>query len=114
MAEYIMALDQGTTSSRCILFGVDGKIVSSSAREFPQIFPKEGWVEHHPMTIWSSQIGAAAEALTKIGGQWQDVSHRRTRIQRHRMAMQTHRRLLWRAEGARIRPHDQGKNGAFA
>ncbi len=73
MAEYIMALDQGTTSSRCILFGVDGKIVSSSAREFPQIFPKEGWVEHNPMTIWSSQIGAAAEALMKIGGQWQDV-----------------------------------------
>ena len=73
MAEYIMALDQGTTSSRCILFTLDGKMASSSAREFPQIFPSEGWVEHNPMSIWSSQIGAAAEALMKIGGQWQDI-----------------------------------------
>ena len=73
MAQYIMAFDQGTTSSRCILFTLDGKVASSSSREFPQIFPNEGWVEHNPMTIWSSQIGAAAEALMKIGGQWNDV-----------------------------------------
>ena len=73
MAEYIMALDQGTTSSRAILFTTDGKIVSSSAREFPQIFPQEGWVEHNPMTIWSTQIGAATEALMNIGGSWQEV-----------------------------------------
>ena len=74
MTKYIMALDQGTTSSRCILFTPEGKIASISAREFPQIFPKEGWVEHDPMTIWSSQVGAAAEALMKIGGQWQEVA----------------------------------------
>ena len=51
MKKYIMALDQGTTSSRCILFEKDGKIASMVQREFAQIFPREGWVEHDPMTI---------------------------------------------------------------
>ena len=73
MAKYIMAFDQGTTSSRCILFSLDGEVVSSSAREFPQLFPKEGWVEHDPMAIWSSQIGSAAQALMQIGGDWSEV-----------------------------------------
>ena len=73
MKKYIMALDQGTTSSRCILFEKSGKIVSMVQREFAQIFPKEGWVEHDPMTIWSSQIAVATEALLKIGGAWSDV-----------------------------------------
>ena len=68
-----MALDQGTTSSRCILFEKNGKIASMVQREFPQIFPKEGWVEHDPMTIWSTQIGVATEALLKIGGTWGEV-----------------------------------------
>ena len=68
-----MAFDQGTTSSRCILFSLDGEVVSSSAREFPQLFPKEGWVEHDPMAIWSSQIGSAAQALMQIGGDWSEV-----------------------------------------
>ena len=73
MKKYIMALDQGTTSSRCILFEKDGKIASMVQREFAQIFPKEGWVEHDPMTIWSTQISVATEALLKIGGSWSDV-----------------------------------------
>ena len=73
MKKYIMALDQGTTSSRCILFDTSGKIVSKVAREFPQIFPKEGWVEHDPMVIWSTQIGVATEALLKIDGSWSEV-----------------------------------------
>ena len=68
-----MALDQGTTSSRCILFEKDGKIASMVQREFAQIFPHEGWVEHDPMTIWSTQIGVATEALLKIGGSWSEV-----------------------------------------
>ena len=74
MQKYIMALDQGTTSSRCILFDIGGKAVSSSQKEFAQIFPREGWVEHDPMTIWSTQIGVATEALLKIGGSWDDVA----------------------------------------
>ena len=71
--KYIMALDQGTTSSRCILFEKSGKIASMVQREFTQIFPSDGWVEHDPMTIWSTQIGVATEALLKIGASWSDI-----------------------------------------
>ena len=74
MKKYIMALDQGTTSSRCIIFDKDGGIVSLVQREFPQIFPKEGWVEHNPMAIWSTQIAACTEALMQIGGSWDEIS----------------------------------------
>ena len=73
MKKYIMALDQGTTSSRSIIFDKAGNIISVVQREFPQIFPKEGWVEHDPMAIWSTQIAACTEALTKIGGEWDEI-----------------------------------------
>lgn len=73
MKKYIMALDQGTTSSRCILFNTDGSIASMVQREFPQIFPREGWVEHDPMIIWSTQVGVATEALLKIDATWDEV-----------------------------------------
>ena len=73
MKKYIMALDQGTTSSRCILFDKSGAIVSMVQREFAQIFPHEGWVEHDPLTIWSTQVSVATEALLKIGGDWDEV-----------------------------------------
>ena len=74
MESYIMALDQGTTSSRCILFDKKGKICSVAQREFTQIFPNPGWVEHDPMEIWSSQIGVAAEAMSKIGASAGDIA----------------------------------------
>ena len=73
MKKYIMALDQGTTSSRCILFDRDGEIISMAQREFAQIFPEEGWVEHDPMTLWSTQISVATEALLKIGASWDEI-----------------------------------------
>ena len=73
MKKYIMAFDQGTTSSRCILFRRDGSIAGMVQREFPQLFPADGWVEHDPMTIWSTQVGVATEALLKIGGSWDEV-----------------------------------------
>jgi glycerol kinase len=60
---YILALDQGTTSSRAILFDHDGAVVSVAQKEFPQIFPKPGWVEHDPEEIWTTQIAVAIEAL---------------------------------------------------
>jgi glycerol kinase len=63
----ILALDQGTTSSRAIVFDHAGSIVSVAQKEFRQIFPQPGWVEHDPSDIWSSQAGVAAEALTKAG-----------------------------------------------
>jgi glycerol kinase len=63
--KHILALDQGTTSSRAILFNHSGSIVAVAQKEFPQIFPKPGWVEHNPRDIWSTQAGVAAEVLTK-------------------------------------------------
>jgi glycerol kinase len=73
MKKYIMALDQGTTSSRCILFNRQGECVSSSQREFSQIYPKQGWVEHDPREIWSSQFGVIGETLGKIGATADDI-----------------------------------------
>jgi len=67
MAEYILALDQGTTSSRAVVFDKKGGIVSVAQKEFTQIFPKPGWVEHDATEIWSTQAGMAAEAVTKKG-----------------------------------------------
>lgn len=63
--KYILALDQGTTSSRAILFDKKGEIVSVAQKEFEQIFPKPGWVEHDPSEIWSSQVGVAAEVVSR-------------------------------------------------
>lgn len=72
--KYIMALDQGTTSSRCILFNKSGKICSMAQREFMQIYPNPGWVEHDPMEIWSSQLGVVTEAMAKIGAGAEDIA----------------------------------------
>jgi glycerol kinase len=72
--KYILSLDQGTTSSRAILFDHAGSIVSVAQKEFPQIFPKPGWVEHDPRDIWSSQAGVAAEVLTKASVGAADVA----------------------------------------
>ena len=74
MPKYIMALDQGTTSSRCILFGMQGEICSMVQKEFRQIYPKEGWVEHNAMEIWATQASVAHEALYKIGATVADVA----------------------------------------
>lgn len=73
MAKYVMALDQGTTSSRCILFNKQGKICSIAQKEFTQFYPKAGWVEHDPNEIWSSQISVASEAMGKIGADAGDI-----------------------------------------
>ncbi|MBQ2100500.1 MAG: glycerol kinase GlpK [Lachnospiraceae bacterium] len=67
MQGYVMALDQGTTSSRCILFDRGGKICSMAQKEFGQIYPKPGWVEHDPKEIWSSQLAVVIEAMARIG-----------------------------------------------
>lgn len=67
MSQYILALDQGTTSSRAVIFDKKGAIVSVAQKEFTQIFPKPGWVEHDATEIWSTQAGMAAEAVSKKG-----------------------------------------------
>ena len=67
MRQYVAALDQGTTSSRCILFDQDQNMVGMAQKEFTQFYPKPGWVEHDPMEIWSSQYGVLMEALAQSG-----------------------------------------------
>ena len=74
MGKYIVALDEGTTRSREILFDHDGNAKSVSQKEFTQIFPKPGWVEHDPKEIWSSQAAVIAEAITKIGVNGLDIA----------------------------------------
>ena len=74
MKQYVMALDQGTTSSRCILFDKQGNICSMAQREFKQIYPKPGYVEHNPMEIWSSQLGVAIEAMAMVNAKPEDIA----------------------------------------
>ena len=64
----ILALDQGTTSSRAILFDESANIIALAQREYRQIYPRPGWVEHDPEEIWSTQIGVAAEAIAQVPG----------------------------------------------
>ena len=73
MSKYILALDQGTTSSRAILFRPNGESVSSAAYEFEQIFPQSGWVEHNPSEIFGSQLRAIRKAMEKVGATASDI-----------------------------------------
>ena len=74
MAKYVMALDAGTTSNRCILFNERGEMCSVAQKEFTQYFPKPGWVEHDANEIWSTQLGVAVEAMSKIGATAADIA----------------------------------------
>ena len=74
MSKYILALDQGTTSSRAIVFDHEGDMLSVSQREFGQIFPQPGWVEHDANEIWSSQVGVATEAIARLGVKPSDIA----------------------------------------
>jgi glycerol kinase len=74
MRDYLLALDQGTTSSRCIIFDRQGRICSKVQREFAQIFPHDGWVEHDATEIWASQMGVAVEAMLAIGASAEDIA----------------------------------------
>ncbi|MBR4084892.1 MAG: glycerol kinase GlpK [Lachnospiraceae bacterium] len=74
MAKYIMALDAGTTSNRCILFNEKGEICSMAQKEFTQYFPKPGWVEHDANEIWSTQLGVAVETMQKVGAVADDIA----------------------------------------
>ena len=74
MSKYIMALDAGTTSNRCILFNHKGEMCSVAQREFTQYFPQPGWVEHDADEIWASMLGVAVEAMGKIGATAEDIA----------------------------------------
>src|SRR4029453_12216992 len=73
-SHYIMALDQGTTSSRSMVFDKQGNIISVAQKEFPQIFPKPGWVEHDAEEIWSTQFGTMAEAIAKANIEMKQIA----------------------------------------
>ena len=73
MSKYIMTLDEGTTSARTIIYNKKGNMISVAQKEFTQYFPKEGWVEHDAMEIWSTQIGVAHEALLREGLTFEDI-----------------------------------------
>jgi len=72
--KYIMALDQGTTSSRAILFNHQGEVMGIAQKEFKQIYPKAGWVEHDPMEIWGTQSGVAREVLETNGIRTEEIA----------------------------------------
>src|SRR5690348_17046837 len=72
--KHILALDQGTTSSRAIIFDHAGAIKAVAQKEYRQIFPKPGWVEHDPHDIWKSQASVAQEAITKAGLAAKDIA----------------------------------------
>ena len=74
MSKYIIALDQGTSSSRALVFNEKGEICSVAQKEFTQIFPQPGWVEHNPKEIWSSQSGVMAEAIASKGLRASDIA----------------------------------------
>ena len=74
MAKYVMALDAGTTSNRCILFNEKGEICSMAQKEFTQYFPKPGWVEHDPREIWSTQLSVARQAMNQINASAADIA----------------------------------------
>lgn len=74
MAKYVMSLDSGTTSNRCILFNEQGEMCSVAQKEFTQYFPKPGWVEHDANEIWSTQLGVAVEAMSKVGATAEDIA----------------------------------------
>lgn len=102
MAKYVMALDQGTTSSRCILFNEKGLIESCAQKEFTQIYPKAGWVEHDAMEIWSTQISVAYEAMAKLNLGANDIAaigitnqRETTVVWDKRTGMPIHNAIVW-------------------
>ena len=99
---YLLALDQGTSSSRSIVFDEDGRIVALAQQELPQIYPEPGWVEHDPMKIWHSQLATARQALGKAGLKARDIralgitNQRETTVVWHRKTGQPiHNALVW-------------------
>jgi glycerol kinase len=115
---YLLALDQGTSSSRSIVFDSAGQIVTMSQRELPQIFPQPGWVEHDPMEIWRGQLATAHEALAKAGLSASDIAaigitnQRETTVVWHReTGLPIQHAIVWqdrRAEPTCVQLREQG------
>lgn len=118
MKKYILALDQGTTSSRCILFDKQGHICRMAQKEFEQIYPHAGWVEHDPMEIWASQLSVATEAISKIGATGENIegigitNQRETTIVWNRHTGEpVYNAIVWQCRRTAERIKDMVKNG---
>lgn len=118
MKKYILALDQGTTSSRCILFDKQGNICSMAQKEFEQIYPHAGWVEHDPMEIWASQLSVATEAISKIWATGENIegigitNQRETTIVWNRHTGEpVYNAIVWQCRRTAERIKDMVKNG---
>ena len=107
---YIMALDAGTTSNRCILFNKAGEMCSVAQKEFTQYFPKPGWVEHDANEIWTTQLGVALSAMNQIGASASDIAA--IGITNQRETVPPHQCLLRRAQGAGPDRDLPGKDGS--
>ena len=99
---YLLALDQGTSSSRSIVFDSNGRIVALAQQELPQIYPQPGWVEHDPMEIWRTQLATAREALAKAGLRAQDIravgitnQRETTVVWNRKTGMPIHHAIVW-------------------
>ena len=116
---YLLALDQGTSSSRALVFRDDGRVHSQAQQEFPQIFPQPGWVEHEPMAIWDSQLATAREALRLGGLRPQDIravgitnQRETTLLWNRRTGQPLHNAIVWqdrRTEPLCTRLRDEGR-----
>ena len=130
MSQHVIALDQGTTSSRAIIFDVNGKVVSLSQHPFAQIYPQPGWVEHDPMTILYTQLESLSEAIPHERpfrrGHRRHRHHqpardddrlgkgnRQPHVQRHRLAVPPHGAYVRRAARRRLGPSTSAKRPAF-
>ena len=115
---YLLALDQGTSSSRSIVFDPEGRIVASAQQELPQIYPQSGWVEHDPMEIWRGQLATAREALARAGLRSADIralgitnQRETTVVWNRRTGQPIHHAIVWqdrRGEPACARLRQQG------
>jgi glycerol kinase len=120
---YLLALDQGTSSSRSIVFDAQGRIVAMAQREFRQIYPRPGWVEHDPLEIWQTQLGTAQEALAKAGLRPSDIAsigitnqRETTVVWNRKTGVPVHNAIVWqdrRAEPTCAALRAQGLEGLF-
>ena len=120
---YLLALDQGTSSSRSIVFDAMGNIVAMAQRELPQIFPQPGWVEHDPVEIWRSQLATAQEAIAKAGLQASDIKaigitnqRETTVVWNRKTGLPIHHAIVWqdrRAEPTCVQLREQGLAGTI-
>ena len=117
----LIAIDQGTTSSRCLAFDASGQVLALAQREFPQHFPADGWVEHEPEDIWHSTLATLGEVVARLGGRSREVAaigitnqRETTLVWDRRTGEPLHRAIVWQdrrtaAACARLRDDEIGR-----